>query len=70
MGEVLEPRAWSKALGRCADFKEQVDTCDPAMSPKPHWWQHLFFLTNSDCSSRVCWFVLQAVVEPSMHVYL
>ena len=35
-----------------------------------HWWQCSFFLTNSGCSSGVHWFVLGAVVEPSMHVYL
>ena len=69
-GEVLEQRAWSKALGWCADLKEQVDSCDPTMSPKPHWWQHSFFVTKNDCSSRVHWFVLGEVVEPPMHLYL
>ena len=29
-----------------------------------------FFLTNSDCSSGVHWFVLGAVVQPDMHVFL
>ena len=28
------------------------------------------FLTNSDCTSGVHWFVLGVVVKPSMHVYL
>ena len=35
MGEVLEPRTWSKALAWCADIKERVDKCDPTVSPKP-----------------------------------
>ena len=40
------------------------------------WWMPpiggsvRFFQTNSGCSSGVHWFVLGAVVEPSMHVYL
>ena len=50
MGEVLKPRAWSKALGWCGDLKERVDNCDPTVSPKPHWWQQRFFLTNNDFS--------------------
>ena len=71
-GEVLEPRAWSKALAWCDNLKQRVDKCDRTMSPEPHWWQRsfFFFLTNSDCSSRVLWFVLGAVVEPAMHMYL
>ena len=40
------------------------------MLPKPHWWQGSFFFTNSDCSSGVHWFVLGAVVEPAMHMFL
>ena len=43
MGEVLEPRAWSKALDWCDNLKQCVDMCDHSMSPKPHWWQRLVF---------------------------
>ena len=70
MGEVLEPRAWSQALAWCDDLKQRMDKCDRSMSGKPHWWQCSFFFTNSDCSSGVHWFVLGAVVEPAMHVFL
>ena len=68
-GEVVEPMASSNALGWCANLKERVDKCDPTMSPKPHWWQRSFFLTNSGFSSGVHWFILGVVVEPPMHVY-
>ena len=47
-----------------------MDKYDPTMSPKPHWWQCSFFVTNSNCSSGVHLFVLVVVIEPSMHVYL
>ena len=70
MGEVLEPRACSKALGWCAGLKQRVDKCDPTVAPKPHWWQRSFFVKDSDCSSVVHWFPLGAIVEPSMHMYL
>ena len=43
MGEVLEPRAWSKALAWYDNLKQRVDKCDRMMAPKPHWWQRSFF---------------------------
>ena len=70
IGEVLEPRAWSQALDWCDDLKQCMDKCDCSMLRKPHWWQRSFFLTNSDCSSRARWFVLGAIVELAMHVFL
>ena len=33
-------------------------------------WQRLFFVTSSNCSTRVHWFVLGAVIEPFLHVCL
>ena len=71
MGEVLEPRAWSQALDWCDDLKQRMDKCDHSMSRKPHGWQHsFFFFDERDCSSGVHWFVLGAVVEPAIHVFL
>ena len=58
------------ALTWCDNLKQRVDKCDCSMSLKPHWWQHSFCFTNSDCSSVVHWFVLGAVVELAMHVFL
>ena len=71
MGEVLEPRASSKALAWYGNLKQSADKCDCTMSSKPHWWQRsCFFFTNSDCCLGVHWFVLGAVVEPAMHMFL
>ena len=66
--DALERGEKSDVAHMCANLKQHVDKCDPTMSPKPHWWQRSFYLTNSDCSSGVHWFVLGAVVEPAMHV--
>ena len=67
--KLLEPSA-VKGLGRCAQLKEHVGGCHNDYQGPLVVGQCLFFLTNSDCSTRVHCFLLWAVVKPSLHVYL